>query len=662
MAALALLTAAAVGVDVFRLGWFADDFHLLDVARRLPMAEALTGRYGIWPWYRPLSRELFFEAIIACGPAGLIVAHGLALATLLGSASLLFSLARRGIAGPAAALAPALFLCYDSTKFLAAWPSGFQDLLAVFLMLAAVEAHARGRIALSRVAIALAPFAKETGFLALPLVLAWARFSQGERRYRPWMGWHAVTVCGAFLVHVAVRLTWHAGGTTPRQALEPGRLPAAMLELISAFVAKSPAPGPAPAALAFAAAVGAFLLLRSTAPGPAAVTDAVAEPGSHRAARGTAGFALTAAALGLAPAVAGHVMKMTYAHAYHAFSAAPWLVLLVALAAARAGSRMLMFLLPALVFWNVWGLGPRWPDLDRRDDWATRGSWCWNDAVRLSAVAARLSCDIRRQLANRPESLVVLYEGLPRDCYFQTEDGPATREALGDPTVRSHWLNDPPADVAAGRLAVLTFNLDSLRLLRSRWSVNEGLKRAMKAVIAGRPRAARAFTLVAGERDEAGLDRCYVRAAATLLERGPSAYAAELPGCGVGDSTGASPDSVAGPLARLDPGVGATFAGVLRRPCTAAAHARLADTLEARGVSVRSSFELRIAVTLDPSRFADRLRLGLWMAQMQGWHEARLELESVAQRAPDAELAARARAALAALERARAEEAGEDER
>ena len=31
---------------------------------------------------------------------------------------------------------------------------------------------------MSRVAIALAPFAKETGFLALPLVLAWARFCQ----------------------------------------------------------------------------------------------------------------------------------------------------------------------------------------------------------------------------------------------------------------------------------------------------------------------------------------------------------------------------------------------------------------------------------------------------------------------------------------------------
>ena len=65
-------------------------------------------------------------------------------------------------------LAPALFLCYDSTKFLAAWPSGFQDLLAVFLMLAAVEAHARGRIALSRVAIALAPFAKETASWLFP--------------------------------------------------------------------------------------------------------------------------------------------------------------------------------------------------------------------------------------------------------------------------------------------------------------------------------------------------------------------------------------------------------------------------------------------------------------------------------------------------------------
>src|SRR5262249_51464106 len=187
LGALGLLIVAAVGVDAFGIGWFADDFHFLDVARRVPVAQALTGQYGIYPWYRPLSRELFYEAIVACGPAAPMVAHALALVVLFASAWLLFSLSRRRIAGPAAAVAPALFVCCDYTKFLTAWPSGFQDLLAVLLTLAAVEAHARGWTIRSRLAIALAPFAKETGFLAFPLVLAWSRFCEGERRVQPWM-------------------------------------------------------------------------------------------------------------------------------------------------------------------------------------------------------------------------------------------------------------------------------------------------------------------------------------------------------------------------------------------------------------------------------------------------------------------------------------------
>src|SRR5689334_19847204 len=55
--ALWLVMLALLGADTFRVGFFADDFHMLDVARRMPLADLLLGRYGIYPWYRPLSRE-----------------------------------------------------------------------------------------------------------------------------------------------------------------------------------------------------------------------------------------------------------------------------------------------------------------------------------------------------------------------------------------------------------------------------------------------------------------------------------------------------------------------------------------------------------------------------------------------------------------------------
>src|SRR5580765_2630149 len=60
------------GAEVFRLGFFADDFHFLDVARRIPLARTLGGQYGIYPWFRPLSRELYFAVLVHAGPVGLV--------------------------------------------------------------------------------------------------------------------------------------------------------------------------------------------------------------------------------------------------------------------------------------------------------------------------------------------------------------------------------------------------------------------------------------------------------------------------------------------------------------------------------------------------------------------------------------------------------------
>jgi hypothetical protein len=161
-------------------------------------------------------------------------------------------------------------------------------------------------------------------------------------------------------------------------------------------------------------------------------------------------------------------------------------------------------------------------------------------------------------------------------------------------------------------------------------------------------------------RDEARFDRAYLQAAAALLERGPTAFAAALAAAGTADSAGPGPAAVAAPLADVDPALGATLERVLRRPLTAESHATLADTLAARGVLVRSGLERRIAVALDASRHADRYLLALLMARMRGWHEARAELSRVIRESGDPRLAARARGALEQVERARdADEAGE---
>ena len=54
-----------------------------------------SGAYGIYPWYRPLSRELFFALIEGFGRRAPLAAHVVNLAGVAGIAWLVFALARR---------------------------------------------------------------------------------------------------------------------------------------------------------------------------------------------------------------------------------------------------------------------------------------------------------------------------------------------------------------------------------------------------------------------------------------------------------------------------------------------------------------------------------------------------------------------------------------
>src|SRR5262245_4264994 len=130
---LAALVLVLVGVDAFRIGFFADDMHFIDVARREPLLEVLPGQRGIWPWYRPLSREVFFEVVMAFGPAAIVVAHALSIGALLASALLLARLGTDGFGREVGLTASALFVANGFIKFVTAWPSGFQDVLALAL-------------------------------------------------------------------------------------------------------------------------------------------------------------------------------------------------------------------------------------------------------------------------------------------------------------------------------------------------------------------------------------------------------------------------------------------------------------------------------------------------------------------------------------------------
>ena len=612
-----LVLVAILGADVLRIGFFADDFHFLDVARRVPLWKALAGQFGIYPWYRPLSRELYFAAITWAGHAETVAAHTLALVCVGASAWQIQRIGERLSGARVGAIAALLFLTCAITKFLAAWASGFQDLLALLLVLLAVGDQLDGRTARAAAWAFLACFAKETALVVFPILALHEALVRrvSLRRFLPLAGALGLVVA----IHLAVRATWHTGGSEVRIVRSMPALFVALARLAGDFVGHAAAFDPRALALAGAGALAAATLLASS---PA--TGAGARDERWPAGRTIAFFA-AAAGLGLAPLVAGHVAGFTAAYDYYAFPATPWLALLLGLAIARIPRAAGTVAVSALVAWNIASLGIRTPDLALPSTWRFT-NWDWPEAVRLSAISRRLSEDVRARLASRPESLVVLYSELKEGSYFQTEDGPATRESLRDPTVRAFFVNAPPYGLAPGAFAILSFRQESQHLELYRPPFRERAALTATSIAEGNAPAAWAFSVYGDTAENRSFDLAYFRAAAALMGEGVGGARRELAALGIADTAGPAAAALAARLFPPPSPIHALMLAALRRPLDADSHIALADVFRARRAAVSEAVELRIATTLDPRRVAERVRLARTLIALGLEPAARREL------------------------------------
>ncbi|OGF04749.1 MAG: hypothetical protein A2W00_09665, partial [Candidatus Eisenbacteria bacterium RBG_16_71_46] len=343
---LLALLVFAIGADVFRIGFFADDFHFLDVARRMPLGRVLLGHFGIWPWYRPLSRELFFYVVTLAGPASVFTARVLSLACLLGAAWALYRLGQLLFGRGAGIAAAALLVTYGYTKVFLSWGAGFQDLLATTLVLWAVLAHVEGRSSRALVLAALAPFAKESGFLVAPLILAFAFLVEGRRRLEPWMLRQALVWIAALGIHALVRTTWPPGGDAALHPYVARELPEAFVAIAQSFVYPGAPAGIATGLLGIAAAVAVWLLFGVSSP--------AGRGGSTFPAGRTIAFLSLGALLGMAPLLMLFFARYWVSNARFAYPAVPWLALLAGAGAARLPAPVLRFAVAALVLVNVW--------------------------------------------------------------------------------------------------------------------------------------------------------------------------------------------------------------------------------------------------------------------------------------------------------------------
>jgi hypothetical protein len=161
---------------------FSDDFQFLDFS-------LLHGNPSWWDgggsasYWRPLARQAYYGLLgplMLAHPAAIAALHALALAD---TGVLLARALRRAWPAPAAAAAAAFPLLLESARTLLAWPSGAQDLGALFFLALALHAAARGRVALLAAAGVAASLCKE---VAAPLALLAALAPFPRRTGSPW--------------------------------------------------------------------------------------------------------------------------------------------------------------------------------------------------------------------------------------------------------------------------------------------------------------------------------------------------------------------------------------------------------------------------------------------------------------------------------------------
>ena len=643
------MLVGVLGVDTFRIGFFADDFHFLDVARRIPLWNVLAGQHGIYPWYRPLSRELYFALVTLAGPFELFVAHALSLACVAGCAWQLRALAARASGARVAAITVALFLAYATTKFLAAWASGFQDLLALLLVLSALRAQFERRPGRALAYAFLAMFAKETAVLVFPLLACETLLMRRERADR-----RELLAQAGVLALATRRAPGGACELAQRRARGAHRAVAVGDRRRTRAVGRR-LRGPSRRTRTRRARARRARSRSSRDAGVAGVASATRHASSRRGdacervARALARLRRHRGGAGTRPARdrtcdgSGDGVRILCVLG----SARGWRC------SQRSASR---------AFRN--SPGPRWSCCSsvgtrsrsataRRISQLAEGwnfkNWDWPEAVRLSAVSRRLADDLRSQLAARPDSLVVLYGEVPQGCFFQSEDGPATRECLRDRSVRSYWLNAPPFGVRPGRYAILTLDAESAHLAPAVFRLETRGKLTATAVACGNAAAAWAFACYGDSAENARFELHYYRAAAALMVEGVAGARREYALLGLDDTTGSAPEHWAtvafGPTGPFH----APMVAALRHPLDARAHLALADACHQLNAFVSEAVELRIATVLDPSLTAERLRLAQSLLATGQAPTARRDLEQLVAVTRDTPVGLAARRLLAGL-------------
>jgi hypothetical protein len=205
MHAIPALIAVVLSLPCLALSYQWDDYDFLTNALLNRLGDLLPDPAD--PFYRPISRGIYFLILVASGEHGVLVGHLLNLAFLAGVVVLLVRLGWR-LAGPTAGLVAGLiFAGIGSVPTLIGWICCSQDLLSMLFILAALHAQLSQRRGAALGWTVAALLSKETALAIVPVLVLLDRVldRRPARIARNAIAYGSV-VLGWALVHPAVRI------------------------------------------------------------------------------------------------------------------------------------------------------------------------------------------------------------------------------------------------------------------------------------------------------------------------------------------------------------------------------------------------------------------------------------------------------------------------
>jgi hypothetical protein len=179
-ALLAVSGLAALYLEPIRTRFLNDDYLFLEEARTRPLAYSLTHLGALGNYWRPLSRQIYFEALAPIQGGDPLVFHAVNFMLFLVALALVFDLLQALLPASGALIGTIGFALLPFQRVNLTWVSCSQDLMALVSTLATVALYRRGRVALAMLT-SLAAFASKEAALPLPVALvAWSALVEAQ--------------------------------------------------------------------------------------------------------------------------------------------------------------------------------------------------------------------------------------------------------------------------------------------------------------------------------------------------------------------------------------------------------------------------------------------------------------------------------------------------